>query len=152
MWHKPCRTFHPWCLCIKTRCLLVEVSSLFAGLSLIGTPTFPSGFRKLPAGSIDYYQRGCFTATRVTMNYHQCPRLGWKKISSHDDILPWKCFPHYWPMVKGIYWLPVDSQHKGPWRRALMFSLLLAWYKVMIAKITQCPKSPHSKPHCMVPI
>ena len=23
MWHKPCRTFHPWCPCIKTRCLLV---------------------------------------------------------------------------------------------------------------------------------
>ena len=22
MWHKPCRTFNPWCLCIKTRCLL----------------------------------------------------------------------------------------------------------------------------------
>ena len=22
MWHKPCRTFHPWCPCIKTRCLL----------------------------------------------------------------------------------------------------------------------------------
>ena len=21
MWHKPCRRFHPWCLCIKTRCL-----------------------------------------------------------------------------------------------------------------------------------
>ena len=21
MWHKPCRTFRPWCLCIKTRCL-----------------------------------------------------------------------------------------------------------------------------------
>ena len=21
MWHKPYRTFHPWCLCIKTRCL-----------------------------------------------------------------------------------------------------------------------------------
>ena len=21
MWHKPCRTFHLWCLCIKTRCL-----------------------------------------------------------------------------------------------------------------------------------
>ena len=24
MWHKPCRTFHPWCLCIKTRCLYVS--------------------------------------------------------------------------------------------------------------------------------
>ena len=23
MWHKPCRTFHPWCLCIKTRCLFI---------------------------------------------------------------------------------------------------------------------------------
>ena len=22
MWHKPCRTFNLWCLCIKTRCLL----------------------------------------------------------------------------------------------------------------------------------
>ena len=22
MWHKPCRTFNPWCLCIKTRCLV----------------------------------------------------------------------------------------------------------------------------------
>ena len=27
MWHKPCRTFHPWCLCIKTRCLWVHVMS-----------------------------------------------------------------------------------------------------------------------------
>ena len=25
MWHKPCRTFNPWCLCIKTRCLLVPL-------------------------------------------------------------------------------------------------------------------------------
>ena len=28
MWHKPCRTFHPWCLCIKTLCLLpVQMTS-----------------------------------------------------------------------------------------------------------------------------
>ena len=25
MWHKPCRTFHPWCPCIKTRCLYHHV-------------------------------------------------------------------------------------------------------------------------------
>ena len=24
MWHKPCRTFHPWCLFIKTRCLFIS--------------------------------------------------------------------------------------------------------------------------------
>ena len=29
MWHKPCRTFHPWCLCIKTRCLLPTVMARF---------------------------------------------------------------------------------------------------------------------------
>ena len=28
MWHKPCRTFHPWCLCIKTRCLYIYGVSL----------------------------------------------------------------------------------------------------------------------------
>ena len=26
MWHKPCRTFHPWCLCIKTRCLFIYIA------------------------------------------------------------------------------------------------------------------------------
>ena len=26
MWHKPCRTFHPWCPCIKTRCLSFYLS------------------------------------------------------------------------------------------------------------------------------
>ena len=25
MWHKPCRTFHSWCLCIKNRCLLLTL-------------------------------------------------------------------------------------------------------------------------------
>ena len=37
MWHKPCRTFHPWCLCIKTRCLSPFDSNLticFFGQSL----------------------------------------------------------------------------------------------------------------------
>ena len=28
MWHKPCRTFHPWCLSIKTRCLFTFVCNL----------------------------------------------------------------------------------------------------------------------------
>ena len=34
MWHKLCRTFHPWCLCIKTRCLL-DMSLLMLELKLI---------------------------------------------------------------------------------------------------------------------
>ena len=41
--------------------------------------------------------------------------------SSNENI-----FPRYWPFVRGIHWLPVNSPHKGHWRGALMFSLISA--------------------------
>ena len=36
-------------------------------------------------------------------------------------------FPRYWPFVRGIHRSPVDSPHKGPVTRTLMFSLICAW-------------------------
>ena len=33
------------------------------------------------------------------------------------------------PFLLGIHWSPVNSPHKGQWRRALMFSLICALYK-----------------------
>ena len=45
----------------------------------------------------------------------------------HDDVIKWKHFPRYWPFVRRIHWPPVNSPHKGQWRRALMFSLICAW-------------------------
>ena len=47
--------------------------------------------------------------------------------ADHDDVIIWKHFPHYWPFVRGIHRSPVNSPHKGQWRRALMFSLICAW-------------------------
>ena len=44
----------------------------------------------------------------------------------HDDVIKWKHFPRYWPFVRGIHRSPVNSPHKGQWRRALMFSLIYA--------------------------
>ena len=44
----------------------------------------------------------------------------------HDDVIKWKHFLRYWPFVRGIHRSPVNSQHKGQWRRALMFSLICA--------------------------
>ena len=44
----------------------------------------------------------------------------------HDDVIKWKYFPHYWSFVWGIHRWPVNSPHKGQWRRALMFSLIYA--------------------------
>ena len=45
----------------------------------------------------------------------------------HDDVIKWKHFPRYWPFVRGIHRSPVNSQHKGQWRGALMFSLICVW-------------------------
>ena len=36
----------------------------------------------------------------------------------HDDVIKWKHFPRYWPCVRGIHRLPVNSPHKGQWRGA----------------------------------
>ena len=41
----------------------------------------------------------------------------------HDDAIKWKYFLRYWPFVLGIHRSPVNSQHKGQWRGALMFIL-----------------------------
>ena len=49
-------------------------------------------------------------------------RLQWMNRLVHDDVIKWKHFPRYWPFVWGIHRWPVNSPHKGQWRRALMFS------------------------------
>ena len=45
--------------------------------------------------------------------------------SIHDDVI--KYFPRYWPFVRGLHWVPVNSLHKDQWRGALMFSLICVW-------------------------
>ena len=49
----------------------------------------------------------------------------------HDDVIKWNHFSRYWPFVRGIHRSPVNSPHKGQWRRALMFSLICALNKRM---------------------
>ena len=51
----------------------------------------------------------------------------WLDDSSHDDVIKWKHFARYWPFVRGIHRSPVNSQHKGQWRGALIFSLIYTW-------------------------
>ena len=45
---------------------------------------------------------------------------------NHDDVIKWKHFPRYWPIVRGNLRSPVNSPHKGQWRGAFMFSLICA--------------------------
>ena len=44
----------------------------------------------------------------------------------HDDVIKCKYFLRYWPFVREIHRSPAISPHKGQWRGALMFSLILA--------------------------
>ena len=56
-------------------------------------------------------------------------RSGMDSTCTHDDVIKWKHFPRNWPFVRGIHRSPVNSPHKGQWRRALMFSLICVWVK-----------------------
>ena len=47
--------------------------------------------------------------------------VSWRHM--HDDVIIWKHFLRYLPIVRGIHRSPVNSPHKGQWRGALMFSL-----------------------------
>ena len=44
----------------------------------------------------------------------------------HDDVIKWKHFPRYWPLVRGIHRSPVNSPHKCQWGGTLMLSLICA--------------------------
>ena len=46
---------------------------------------------------------------------------------AYDDVFKWKYFPRHRPFVRGIHRSPVNSPHKGQWRRAFMFSLICTW-------------------------
>ena len=45
----------------------------------------------------------------------------------HYDVIKWKHLLRYSTFVRGIHRSPVNSPHKGQWRRALMFPLICAW-------------------------
>ena len=48
------------------------------------------------------------------------------KCQCHDDVIKWKHFPRDWTFVRGIHRSLINSHHNGPWRGALMFSLIYA--------------------------
>ena len=52
--------------------------------------------------------------------------------SLHDDVIKWKHFPHYWPLVWGIQRSLVNSPHKGQWHGALMFSFICTWINAQV--------------------
>ena len=62
---------------------------------------------------------------------------------SHDDVIKWKHFSRYWSFVQGNHRWPVNSPHKGQWRRALMFSLICAWINGWVNNREACDLRRH---------
>ena len=59
MWHKPCRTFHPWCLCIKTRCLLIMIDSSYSVLHFLVNPSVTVSL------TLAHYHQGDFVINMI---------------------------------------------------------------------------------------
>ena len=62
---------------------------------------------------------------------------------THDDVIKWKHFLHYWPFVWGIHRSPVNSPHKGQWCRALMLSLISTWINGWVNNCGACDLRRH---------
>ena len=95
MWHKPCRTFHPWCLCIKTRCLLHDVGRI-SGFSCNSIVTH-ADHHPLPEVSPDsaHNRRPSFRVQPAPGTLqHQCPQTLPSPALHVQPIVPcpWCCW------------------------------------------------------------
>ena len=50
-----------------------------------------------------------------------------QQCNKHDDVIKWKHYPRYWPFVRGIHRVPVNSPLQGQWCGALMCFLSAFW-------------------------
>ena len=75
------------------------------------------------------YKYGYQNNHKARLDKTMCVFHGIYRINRIKTRIQWwrhqmETFPRYWPFVRGIHRSPVNSPHKGQWRRALMFSLI----------------------------
>ena len=113
MWHKPCRTFHPWCLCIKTRCL--------DGLYIETGPRSPSG-QCVNSMAPDHPAKQEVKTLLTLYSSHWMPvpqsflKVCWARFSAHHYFIKRK-YLCYWLIF--YQFLKISNQH---------FYFYLAWY------------------------
>ena len=102
MWHKPCRTFHPWCPCIKTRCLFVMARDHFKGSSAFTEvakkqdkpPLFGDKFRGVITGLLPDRQNCGLRMRRECRERFSPPPTSKKPLVSDPGMLHGTCVTH----------------------------------------------------------
>ena len=108
-----------------------HLSEYFSGRPSSNMICFVASFAALLIYNLGCYkyellQRTVYEIPHESQTYESASISCWI-IHFHDDVIKWKHFPLYWPFVRGIHRSPVNSPHKGLWRRTLMFSLICTW-------------------------
>ena len=68
------------------------------------------------------------TSSCFLWNYNTWKHTGVTVMTSTNGNI----FLRYWLFVQGIHWSPVNTPHKGQWRRTLMFSLICVWINTFV--------------------
>ena len=108
---------------------------VFAGL-YIPTPMFGYDhcLQYQMCQSLNDYSVSLMRNSHQISNPNYCTRWGMlfgsMQIRYHENTW-WRHqmehFPRHWPVVRRIHRSPMDSPHKGQWRRTLIFSLICTW-------------------------
>ena len=49
---------------------------------------------------------------KLLLQIFKLVNMNWGELFHHDDVMVWKFFPHWLPLLKRVYRLPMDSPHK----------------------------------------
>ena len=108
-------------------------TKIFANIGLIGDGYnqivhlhIRGAIQGLSGDDIDHGLSSCISNCILPVVPGWCDRCTMKRAVVYN-VIKWKHFPRYWPFMRGIHRSPVNSQHKGQWRGALMFSLNCVW-------------------------
>ena len=105
MWHKPCRTFHPWCPCFKTRCLCIYAAQQrYELVPRCHMWSGPVHYSDVIMGEM----ASQITSLRIVYSTVYSGK-GQRKHQSSASLA----------FLRGIHRWPVNSPHKGPVTRTM---------------------------------
>ena len=105
MWHKPCRTFHPWCPCIKTRCLVPSHGPLARYVKLL-VAHMPGTFSPTTwVSDPDMHHGTCVTHVTWCMPGSLTNGILWNRSQGKCPGIPGACVIHNFTyLVRGPWW------------------------------------------------